>query len=106
VARPELRTDHTGALTVARPQVLSPVKPQRPKRPKREAWPRWLRRADASDYLSISPAQLDTWVTERTVPKPQKIGGLVLYDRHALDASMGALFYPEADLSAWDDVRA
>jgi predicted DNA-binding transcriptional regulator AlpA len=81
----------------------------RPKpRPKREAWPRGLRRPDAASYLGISPSQFDKWVVVGTVPSPKKIGGVVLWDRFALDDAMEAIFYPEAEaeMAIWDEVRA
>ena len=84
------------------------VEAERPKRrPKREAWPRWLRREGAADYLSVSPTQFDTWRDQGIVPKPSKIGGVVLWDRLALDENMEAIFYPEAEaeVAVWNDVR-
>lgn len=82
---------------------------KRPKRPvRREAWPRGLRRNDAADYVGISPTLFDTWVSAGKLPKSARIGGIVLWDRFALDNCMEAIFYAEedADLSIWDDVRA
>ena len=78
------------------------------RRPKREAWPRWLRRDDAADYVSVSCSQFDKWVATGILPKPRKIGGIVLWDRFALDEGIEAIFYPDvdADLAVWDDVRA
>lgn len=81
---------------------------ERPKRrPKREAWPRWLRRDDAADYLSVSPSQFDKWVSSGMLPSPRKIGGIVLWDRLALDEGMEAIFYPEteAEMAVWDDLK-
>jgi predicted DNA-binding transcriptional regulator AlpA len=82
----------------------------RPKRsPKREtAWPRGLRREAAADYVGVSPSHFDEWVKQGIMPKPKKIGGVVLWDRGALDDALDALFYSEADAeaAAWDDVRA
>jgi hypothetical protein len=42
------------------------------------------------------------------LPKPRRIRGVVLWDRFALDESMEAIFYPEAEaeLAIWDDVKA
>ena len=84
------------------PALLTPP----PKRPKREAWPRWLRRVDAADYVSVSASQFDKWISEGMLPSPKKINGIVLWDRLALDEAMEAIFYPENDLAVWDDVRA
>lgn len=74
--------------------------------PKHEAWPRWLRRQGAAEYLGISMSLLDQWVEQGTIPKPSKIGGVVLWDRFALDEAMEALFYSEADadMAKWDNV--
>jgi predicted DNA-binding transcriptional regulator AlpA len=69
--------------------------------------PRGLRRADAAGYLGISPSQFDKWVLLGRAPVAKKIGGVVLWDRFALDEAIEAIFYPveDADLSKWDDVR-
>lgn len=92
---------HTGA-SMPRPQVSFPP-PLR--RQKNEAWPRGLRRADASHYVGVSPSQFDKWVEVGTMPKPTKKGGIVLWDRFALDMALEAIFYPTEDHSQWDSVR-
>ena len=86
-----------------------PAGAKRPKRlPRRDSWPRWLRRASAADYLSVSPSQFDKWVALGTIPTSTKIGGVVLWDRFALDDAIEAIAYPEAEveLAIWDNVRA
>ena len=92
--------DYSSALSPPSSRALT-------RRPKREAWPRWLRREAAADYVSVSPSQFDKWIATGVLPKPKKIGGVVLWDRFALDDSMESHFYSEADaeLSIWDDVR-
>jgi hypothetical protein len=47
----------------------------------------------------------DVWVRDHKLPSPRKIGGVVLWDRFSLDVAIEALFYPDDDLAAWDDVR-
>jgi predicted DNA-binding transcriptional regulator AlpA len=84
------------------------VETERPKRrPKREVWPRGLRRVDAADYVGVSPSLFDSWIKDGVLPKPRKRGGVVLWDRFALDAAMEAIFYPEAEaeMAVWDEVR-
>ena len=71
----------------------------------REAWPRGLRRADAAEYVGISPALFDIWVNDGRLPLPTKIGGVVLWDRFGLDKALEAIFYPADDLTAWDDLK-
>jgi predicted DNA-binding transcriptional regulator AlpA len=81
----------------------------RPKRrAKREAWPRGLRRSDASDYVGVSPSTFDSWIDLHILPRGKRIGGVVLWDRFALDEAVDALFYSDAepDLTVWDDDHA
>jgi len=86
--------------------------PRAKRHPQREAWPRGLRRQSVADYVGVSPTQLDKWVMEGVLPSPRKIGGVVIWDRYALDEAMEAIFYPEADaendaeMTAWNDVCA
>ncbi len=70
--------------------------------------PRGLRRTDAARYVGISPSTFDEWVKCEVLPRPRKQGGVVLWDRLALDSSMDTLFYPDedSDEAKWDDVRA
>jgi len=67
--------------------------------------PRGLRREAAADYVGVSPSAFDLWVKNQIMPQSKRIGGVVLWDRFALDAHLEALFYPEADPnSVWDNV--
>lgn len=56
--------------------------------------PRGMRREDAARYVGISPTLFDEWVKARQMPRPAKIGGVVLWDRFALDAAFTALTEP------------
>jgi predicted DNA-binding transcriptional regulator AlpA len=93
-----------GILFFMFPQINTPA--QARQRPKREAWPRWLRREYAADYVSVSPSKFDAWRAQGIVPSPKRIGGVVLWDRLALDEAIEAIYYPDDELSKWDDVRA
>lgn len=53
--------------------------------------PRGLRRLDAARYLSISPTTFDAWVATGRMPQPKRIGGVVLFDREAIDLAFDAL---------------
>lgn len=79
--------------------------PRHPKRPlKRDVWPRWLRREDAAAYMNVSPAKFDVWRAQQVVPEAKKFGGILFWDRYALDEAVEAVFYPEAELTKWDNV--
>ncbi len=70
--------------------------------------PRGLRRTDAARYVGISASTFDEWVKREVLPRPKRQGGVVLWDRLALDSSMDALFYPDqdSDMDKWDDIRS
>jgi hypothetical protein len=48
--------------------------------------PRGLRRADAARYLGISPSHFDKQREEGAIPPPKSLFGVMLWDRHDLDA--------------------
>lgn len=43
-----------------------------------------LKRDEAAASLAISNTLFDTWVKEGKMPKPRKIGGVVLWDTEAV----------------------
>lgn len=53
--------------------------------------PRGLRREAAAFYVGVSPAKFDQWVAGGLMPQPKEDGGVVVWDRWALDESFGAL---------------
>jgi predicted DNA-binding transcriptional regulator AlpA len=64
--------------------------------------PRGLRREQAAHYLGISPTTFDGWVKDNLMPGPKRIGGVVVWDRKALDLAFEAL--SGEDESNVDDV--
>jgi len=65
---------------------------------------RGLRREHAAAYIDISPRTFDAWVDAGLMPQPRRIGGVVLWDRHQLDAALDDIFNPagEAASNPWD----
>ena len=59
--------------------------------------PRGMRRIEAARYVGIGTTTFDAWVADGRLPAGVKEGGVVLWDRLALDAAMDALFdaHPE-----------
>ena len=55
---------------------------------------RYLRRADAAEYLGVSVRTFDTWIAEKRM-RVVRAGGRVLADRRDLDA-----FYESLKVSA------
>lgn len=53
--------------------------------------PRGLRRPRAAFYLGVSPTKFDDWVTRGLMPEPKEEGGVVVWDRRALDDAFDAL---------------
>lgn len=43
-----------------------------------------LKRDEAAASLAISPTLFDTWVREGKMPKPRRVGGVVLWDTDAV----------------------
>lgn len=48
--------------------------------------PRGLRREQAAAYLGISPSHFDKQREAGTIPAPRELFGVMLWDRHKLDA--------------------
>jgi excisionase family DNA binding protein len=48
--------------------------------------PRAMRADRAAAYLSLSRATFLKWVDDGRLPKPKRLGGVVFWDRLALDA--------------------
>lgn len=53
--------------------------------------PRGLRREQAAVYVGVSPTQFDRWIEQGLMPRPKATGGVVVWDRLALDAAFDAL---------------
>ena len=69
-----------------------------------EMTPRGLRRADAAEYVGISPSLFNGLVTAGKMPHPKQIGERrVVWDRLELDECFEAL--PAKDeRNPWDDL--
>jgi len=62
---------------------------------------RWLRVRDAAQYLRMSKSTLDGWRSNGVGPPYMKVGRMVLYDVHDLDAWIKAKkFKPTAEYAA------
>ncbi|UPT93020.1 hypothetical protein J4G48_0026770 [Bradyrhizobium barranii subsp. apii] len=71
--------------------------------------PRGLRRADAARYLGISPSHFDTQRALGAIPAPKPLFGVMLYDRHDLDAIFDGKPVAAAandNANPWDDAIA
>lgn len=56
------------------------------------AWlPRGMRLLDAAAYLGIGKSKFLELVDEERLPKPMRIDGVVVWDRHELDTAIDAL---------------
>lgn len=53
--------------------------------------PRGLSREEAAQYVGVSPSKFSELVKERIMPRPKKVGGRVIWDRHQLDSAFSAL---------------
>jgi predicted DNA-binding transcriptional regulator AlpA len=64
---------------------------------------RGLSRVEAAMYIGISPSNFDKLVADETMPRPVKIGGRKVWDRHELDLAFDAL--PREDKpNSWEGV--
>jgi hypothetical protein len=54
--------------------------------------PRGMRRIEAARYVGVSPTLFSEWVRAGTMPEGKREGGVVLWDRHALDDALDQLF--------------
>ena len=53
--------------------------------------PRGLSREAAAAYVGVSPSKFDALVSDRRMPKPKRVDGRRIWDRHALDSAFDAL---------------
>ena len=68
--------------------------------------PRGLSREQAAAYVGVSPTFFDQLVTDRSMPRPKRIGRRCLWDRIQLDAAFTALPNEGEEDRAADDVWA
>lgn len=74
----------------------------------RKVEPLGLRRPDAAAYLGISPSTFDEWVESRLMPRPRRVGGVVVWDREELADAFRAI-PREGEIpqdAIWDNVKA
>ena len=65
-------------------QAIHPKQPEPAPRPAR--WPRWMKKPEVAEYLSVSERTVDKWVKTALLPKPLHFGDhLKRWDRLALD---------------------
>ena len=65
-------------------------------------WGRGLCRKDAARYVGLSPSKLDSLIGDGRMPKPVKIDGRVVWDRHDLDECFELLKEPNySDSNSW-----
>ncbi len=64
--------------------------------------PRGLRRAEAAAYLGISLSHFDKQRALGTVPAPREMLGVLLWDRHDLDALFDGRLPASANDNEWD----
>jgi len=53
--------------------------------------PRGLSRVEAAQYIRVSPTTFDQMVADDRMPKPKRIDGRVVWDRHQVDLAFTAL---------------
>jgi hypothetical protein len=53
--------------------------------------PRGLGRVQATEYIGVSPTKFDQMVKDGRMPKPKRIDGRNVWDRHQLDIAFAAL---------------
>ena len=66
--------------------------------------PRALSRQQAAAYFGVSASLFDRMVKDKLAPRPAKVYGRVLWDRHKLDLAFAALSDGDADSheTPWD----
>lgn len=75
--------------------------PQLERPPRIEVAPRrGLRREEAARYVGVSPTKYDEMVRDRTMPKPWRIGGCVVWDIRKIDAALDSL--DDGEANEWD----
>jgi predicted DNA-binding transcriptional regulator AlpA len=67
--------------------------------------PRGLSREASADYIGVGPTKFDQMVADGRMPKPIRIDGRVLWDRHALDQFFDALGGSESVNNPWDEIE-
>jgi predicted DNA-binding transcriptional regulator AlpA len=90
------------------PKKTDPAVPNGPNKPRITSdglQPRGLRKPRAAAYVGVSETLFDTGVKNGLMPKPFKLGGVTLWDRHQLDLALDALSNREEEDSCWDDVH-
>lgn len=66
--------------------------------------PRGLRRLDAARYLGVSPSTFDRIREAGIAPPPRQLLGVVIWDRHDLDALITDLpVAGETKTNPWDE---
>jgi hypothetical protein len=70
--------------------------------------PRGLRREQAAFYIGISPSKFDNERKAGKIPPPKPLFGVMVYDRHELDALFdgAAPIIAANDNNEWDSVHA
>jgi predicted DNA-binding transcriptional regulator AlpA len=63
---------------------------------------RGLRREEAAVYVGISPSKFDQLVKDERMPRPKRVDGLAVWDKHALDYAFDALPEDGGCNSGWD----
>ena len=65
--------------------------------------PRGLSRVQSAVYFGVGVTLFDVMVGDGRAPKPKRINGRTVWDRHALDEAFAAL--PDGtEANEWDDV--
>lgn len=67
--------------------VLQTIQPkQSAPAPRPARWPRWMKKPEVAEYLSVSERTVDKWVKTAFLPKPSHFGDhLKRWDRLVLD---------------------
>ena len=68
--------------------------------------PRGLSRVEAASYVGVSPCTFDRMIKDGLMPKPLRVYGRTIWDRHAIDDAFGALSDAAAGEDRWDQVAA
>lgn len=67
--------------------------------------PRGLSRIEAAQYIGVGATLFDRLVDDGRMPKPKKVDGRVIWDRHALDLAFEALPSENPSSDPWGSVR-
>jgi predicted DNA-binding transcriptional regulator AlpA len=67
--------------------------------------PRGLSRAEAADYVGVSPSMFDIMVKDGRMPQPKRINSRTVWDRRRLDEAFEEL--PDSvERNPWDEAAA